>query len=638
MKYIFKILVVVFFFSCSSTKAQTYKTHKVQVGETIESIAKIYMVTPYDLYALNPDAKTDLQPNAVLIIPKTKIADVPVVSQVKEVKGLKKHKVKRRETLYSLSKKYNVTIEDIKKANKRLYSENLRKGDRINIPEFRTVLKTETLANTIKKYTVLPKEGKWRVAYKFGISIEELDKLNPELGGSLAVGQEINVPNIADNEEKAVDDAYGYYTVLPKEGFYRLKLKLGLEQEALENLNPELKITGLKVGMVLKVPAGTDLVNAEGIEGTKVDLTSRLNNIGTKRLAVMLPFRLQRVDVDSTREAKRLLQTDPYLRPALDFHSGVLMALQDAKDKGISVVLDVYDTQNREAEVSNILNSNDFSQVDAVIGPFMKKHVDRVSLELKRKGVPVFVPLASDVQLRDNVFQTKPSEELLFKQMVAHVKKDSTIQNIILISDIKNKGISDKLKLEFPGAKQIVSRKDNKKEKDAYYILIDDIQNELKEGKNVVFLHTSKEGFVSNVSSMLNSFIDETKEVVLMTTSHNRAYEGNNISNYHLSNLKFQYPSVNMPYDNDSKNEFVKRYEEEYHEPPNKFAVRGYDLTMDVLLRMASEEDLKAFNDDALTTEYTENKFQYAKKMFGGYYNQAMYIVKYDDLKIIEAN
>ena len=39
-----------------------------------------------------------------------------------------------------------------------------------------------------------------------------------------------------------------------------------------------------------------------------------------------------------------------------------------------------------------------------------------------------------------------------------------------------------------------------------------------------------------------------------------------------------------------------------------------------------------------MTTEYTENKFQYAKKTFGGYYNQALYIVKYDDLKIIEAN
>ncbi len=36
-------------------------------------------------------------------------------------------------------------------------------------------------------------------------------------------------------------------------------------------------------------------------------------------------------------------------------------------------------------------------------------------------------------------------------------------------------------------------------------------------------------------------------------------------------------------------------------------------------------------------TEYVENKFLYKKKMFGGYYNNAVYIIKYDDLKIVEA-
>ena len=41
--------------------AQNYKTHKVKQGETIESIAKQYLVTPFDIYALNPDAKNNLE-------------------------------------------------------------------------------------------------------------------------------------------------------------------------------------------------------------------------------------------------------------------------------------------------------------------------------------------------------------------------------------------------------------------------------------------------------------------------------------------------------------------------------------------------------------------------------------------------
>jgi LysM repeat protein len=218
--------------------AQDYKTHKVKLGETIESIAKAYMVTPYDIYALNPAAKTSLQPDMVLIIPKSKVLNTPVQTQTTKLLRYKTHKVKRKETLYSISKKYNITIDDIKKHNNRLYSESLRKGDKINIPQYSNATTTTNLGNTIKTYQVLPKEGKWRVAYKFGITVAELEKLNPTIKDTLQIGDIINVPNIANNEEKIVDDEFGYYTVVPREGFLALERKLGLTQDEIETLNP----------------------------------------------------------------------------------------------------------------------------------------------------------------------------------------------------------------------------------------------------------------------------------------------------------------------------------------------------------------------------------------------------------------
>ena len=60
--------------------------------------------------------------------------------------------------------------------------------------------------NSIQTYTVLPKEGKWRIAYKFGISVPELEAFNPKMNEELQAGQEINVPNIASNEEKTVEE------------------------------------------------------------------------------------------------------------------------------------------------------------------------------------------------------------------------------------------------------------------------------------------------------------------------------------------------------------------------------------------------------------------------------------------------
>lgn len=57
---------------------------------------------------------------------------------------------------------------------------------------------------------------------------------------------------------------------------------------------------------------------------------------------------------------------------------------------------------------------------------------------------------------------------------------------------------------------------------------------------------------------------------------------------------------------------------------------------MDVVLRLVSSEDLYMSIDKAPMTEYVENKFAYKKKTFGGYYNDTIYLVKYDNLNIVE--
>ena len=632
--------------SIFNVNAQAYKTHKVQQGETIESIAKTYMVTPYDIYALNPDAQTSFKPNTVLIIPKSKVREVPLETETKKLMSYKSHKVRRKETLYSISKKYNVSIEDIKKHNTRLYSENLRKGDKINIPQFDIVKEVTTLENSIKKYRVLPKEGKWRVAYKFGITVDELETLNPNLGDALQEGQEINVPNIANNEEQEIDTSFGYYTVLPKEGFYRLKVKLGLTQEQLETLNPSLKESGLKSGMVLKIPLETaNSVPTETVASTS--LVDKLNNFETKRIALLLPFRLQRIEADSTKEAKQLIEKDPYLGLSLDFHTGVLMALDSAKQLGISTKLDVFDTKARISEVSNILSTNNFSNYDAVIGPITADNFERAASTLKSDNVPVVSPVTKPKNLYSNVIQTIPSNELLRRKIINYVKADTLEKHIIIISDAKNKQVSNLLKAEFPLAQQVFSRKD-KDGKEAYYIMKDDIEKVLKEGRNIVFLETANQGFVSNVTSVLSAYNGKSvnvkpempleRDIVLMTTNKNRAFDSKNISNYDLSNLKFHYPSVNRSCDHKDTNSFIKAYSKKYHSAPNRYAIRGFDLTMDVLLRLATEDDLYKASDVEVATEYVENKFQYAKKLFGGYYNEAAYIIKHEDLKLIEVS
>lgn len=634
-----KKLVLITLFTLASicfVQAQNFKQHKVKQGETIEEIAKLYLVTPFDIYALNPDAKKKLSVGTVLIIPTSKIRPDEAVTETKEVTGYQYHRAKKKETLYSIAKQYNVSVDDIKKYNTYLYANNLKKGDKIKIPKFKTVVTKAEVSNTLKKYTVQPKEGKWRVAYKFGITVPELEALNPNMGEVLQPGDVLNVPNIADNEEKAIEENYNYYTVQKSEGYMALNRKFGVTQEELEALNPELKEGGLKLGMVIKIPGSANtVIGSDEFENTDLTKTN-FENLKTKRLALMLPYRLNRIDVDSVQEAKSAIKNDTRLSISLDFHVGVEMALDSAKQLGISTNLKVFDTRDQLSEVSNILKNNDFSTYDAIIGPLFPKNLERVAASVKGNHIPVISPFTAPENLYDNVFQTVPSNELMQKEIIRYVKNDSMPKHIVIIADSKNTAVSNQLKSEFVAARQIFSRKD-KDGKDSNYILISDLEDMFLEGENIVFLETKNEAFASNVTSMLNGLNNEEHQIVLMTTQNSSVFEGKNISNYHLSNLKFTYPSANKTLATPTTNGFITKYKSLYGVEPNKYAIRGFDLTLDILLRLASKENLYEAATPELETEYLENKFRYTKKYFGGYFNEAVYIVKYDDLTIVEA-
>lgn len=634
-------LIFVLVFGFSSLNAQNFSTHQVKKGETVEEIAKRYYVTPFDIYQLNPDAKKELKPNTILIIPLSK-ANKPTVTIEKELQGFIEHKTKRKETLYGLAKAYNISEDDIKKHNTFLYANPLRKGDKLQIPKFKINKLVEENKLT-KEYIVLPKEGKWRIAYKFGITVKELEALNPSMEDVLKEGQIINVPNLNSELVKEVDEQYSYYKVLPKEGFYRLKLKLGLEQSQIEALNPELLESGLKEGMIIKIPFSNLEDGVLDADSKRVSLVDSISDFGTKHIAVMLPFRLNRVEFDSVADTRRSIKKDPYLGASLDFYSGVLVALDSLKSLGISLKVDVFDTKHQVSEVSRIIEENDFENIDAVIGPLTTETFDKAASELRRYNTPIISPIGSNLNLYDNVFQSKPSDDLLKNKIVNFVKSDTLTKNIIIISDSKTVDISNSLKLEFNKAKQVYSRK-NKDGKDEFFVTKEDIQNVLKPGKNVVFLETKNEGFASNVTSVLASLNNkenielqqEPIEIKLVTTNINSAFEGDQINNTHLSKLQFHFAATTREYNENDNNPFVKNYKRIYNITPNKRAVKGFDLTMDVVLRLVTSDNLYMSVKNAPLTEYVENKFEYKKKLFGGYYNDSVYLVKHDNLAIVE--
>lgn len=178
------------------------------------------------------------------------------------------HEVVAKETLYSIVKSFNVTSEELNKNNPFLRENGLKIGQVIRIPLSvnDTELKAKE-ANT-QPYLVKAKETKYSISKKFSISIDYLEELNPKIAeNGLQIDDVIIVP-IAPIE--SVDDEFIIYEVQKLETMYSITRKFGITEEEMLVLNPEVS-DGIKEGMLIKVPNKLMTVKPVFIDNIPVD-------------------------------------------------------------------------------------------------------------------------------------------------------------------------------------------------------------------------------------------------------------------------------------------------------------------------------------------------------------------------------
>lgn len=623
-------LFLLFVFVAQIATAQfNFRQHKIIAGDDVYSIAKEYGTTPEAIYKLNPTAEKGIQPGQTLVIPNViEVPELPVEGVVFD-----KHKVKKKQTLYSISKKYNVSIDDIKKYNDFVATDGLKKGDILKIPfpapkikkVFKNLNEGKKAVDTIHKeklktqiYTVKPKETHYGIARKFGITVSELENMNPNLGVNFPVGVQILVPEKIAIKDGKISDDLMFYRVPPKQTLYSLSKEFKISVDSITKLNPEIK-EGLKADMVIKVPNSGFSTSLK-----KEDLFSNLINLKHKKIAILLPFNVMDFSQDP-EQYKEYLKKSKVARLVVDFYSGTLMALEKIKSLGVDIGVTVEDTQKKKNIIEQLVKNKKLDSYDAIIGPLYNKNVEKLASLLSNSSTPVFSPISNKVVVANpNFYQTLPSSDVLQKRMINYVSKDTLERRIVVIADNEHYLHKQKLLKAFPNAKVLNPIDNNFINEEKLLKIIGEEKSELK---NHVFLESSNLLLVSNVTSLLNARA-KTHKITLFTTDKTAVYDNEAVSNVSLSNLNFHYPSTNKIEENTNSLFFVN-YKNKYGTEPNSYAIRGYDLMYDVVLRLCASLKITDLNDLDLETEYIENKFNYKKNNKGGIENKASYIVKY---------
>ncbi|MCX8490204.1 MAG: LysM peptidoglycan-binding domain-containing protein [Cyclobacteriaceae bacterium] len=242
-----KLLFVFLSWSASSSdslrvetiKGKQFIIHQINAKETLYSISRRYRVSVTAILESNPSSESGISVGHLL--------KVPYISRANpKVKTGRRHVVTAKETLFSISRQYDVSVEDIKKANG-LAENGLSLGQELIIPSTPKVV-TAPVPTEIKSansmHTVVAKETMYSIARQYGITTQQLKEWN-NLQDELPIGKMLLV-------------------VQPK---YGSKVSTAPVQKPVTASTPEIKISENVIGADEVKESGM----AELMEGTEAN-------------------------------------------------------------------------------------------------------------------------------------------------------------------------------------------------------------------------------------------------------------------------------------------------------------------------------------------------------------------------------
>jgi LysM repeat protein len=548
-----------------------YVKHTVSSGETIAIIAQKYQVTPFDIYQLNPDSQKGIALNSILLIPSG-----TTIAISKTAMG-GKHTVATKETWFSISKLYGVTIVDLEKANPALVDSGLKIGQEITIPN------QITTKNSLGEFqhTVLPKETKYSIATQYSISVEDINRLNPTLGESLPIG-------------------------------YSLVIR---ESNSSTKINESVNNTNVKVNS--KVPS-SPVIKKNSLT-TPALVQSKQEK---KQLALLLPFNISKLESDTINSLISKLKKDKFLNMTLDFYAGALMAIDSAKTLGISIDVTVIDSQETKnsAAVESLISKHSLQNKDAIIGPFYQTNVEKTAEILNKFKVPVISPLSKESGKQfSNLYQSMPSTSQIRTAVFDYMKEKQG--SIVAIIDSKKESTKQYLKANQKSVKIVgLTPKGT--------FVIDSLKKVLvKDKMNFVIMDTQKTGLIFAITNAMISLLPQY-QLQLVILEQNPTLDFEEVALERLTKLKMLYPSITRENTSPEAVVFETAFKKKNKIFPSQFATRGFDITFDTLLRLSQDS---TFEESIQTTksEQIENKFDYVSAA-EGYQNNGVYILYYD--------
>jgi len=604
-------------------KGKPYYIHFVIKGETLAAIAKAYNITIEELIAENPAIDRGLKADMVLRIPQKSVVAIPEVEvpktqpRIEQTIPVEKQKeqarpaedqnyiyyqVKKQETLYGISKLYNVTVDDILNANPGF--EGLNDGMEIKIPKKKSanlpvvsepatekVIKTESNPDEI---VVKTGETLYSIAKAYNTTVDNLIELNPLLSEGLKAGMVLKLR--------------------------KTDLKNGTKPA---NKNDQVPI-------VNPVSPGRGY-NAENIKATY-------------KVALLLPFLLD--DADAAIEAPEQKNPSDFDNfNYFQFYAGFMLAADSLEKYGLNARIQVMDGDklNDTLTIRQTLRKPGMDKMDLIIGPMYANSFSIAARFAKKHEIGIINPLSKRENIVGGnpfVLKTQVSGSGIAAKLSSFVCTHYPNANIIVVrNDTKElKSLADDFESRIRS--NLTNRAFKGSLLGATYStdMMAGVTKKLKpNSKNIIIFFSNSKTNVPNFVSLLNP-LSKSNDIMLIGMD---GWDELELETEFLVNLNYhQVTSSYIDYESEAVQQFITRFRNKYGAVPlsTKHAYLGYDIGWYFLT------SIMWYGDKYISylPEQKGNGLQYNfnfsdTKQGDGLQNQDVTIVKLVDYKMVKA-
>ena len=523
------------------------------------------------------------------VAPPVEVSDQKVR---KDGKVFYSHVVLERQTLYSISKAYNVTQEEIFEANPGLKETGLKKNAIIMIPTQSEVKETiqqkqedaveATGASIQKIHTVRWYETLKDIAARYNVTESEIISANNLKDGKIKNRQKLIIPTIGSTVERITTES---------------------EAEIVQEFEEE------------------DMNLETAFDDKDEEEETTILSKSTIQATVLLPLK---ATGNSSSKSN------------MDFYSGLLLAARELGESGINIDMNVYDIANGSFGATR----DELETSDMIIGPVAAGDINR--LYTVAPGIKALVspldPKAEQLTERYSTMVHAPAPRMAQYEDVANwIKEDLMPGDKVIVISEKEARKGDEGRI----LRAVIDSAHITYTPFSYSILEgrkiqEPLETEMTtEGFNRVVVASESEAFVNDVVRNLNLTIHNKFNVVLYAPAKIRTFETIEIENFHNTNLHASL-TYYIDYNDPEVRKFIKKYRTLFHTEPTQFAFQGYDVAKYFLGLCAKYgEDWMRYAEDASMLQST---FDLKPSGNAGYINNGIRRIVYGKEYSVESS